>query len=121
MPSPQVGDIYRIEMVQHCAKRFSNFNRAASVTAMLNYLNWPTLEQRGNQSCACFIIIDHLISVHVVPHDHLMQSPKISHIHMQHESFQQIYHQTVEPLPEQNVFSPDFDYFTVRYLSVLLV
>ena len=48
----QVGDINRFEIVQRCAVRFvcNNFNRTASVTAMLNHLNWPTLECRRNQA-----------------------------------------------------------------------
>ena len=48
----QVGDINRLEMAQRHAVRFvcNNFNRTASVTAMLNHLNWPTLERRRNQA-----------------------------------------------------------------------
>ena len=47
-----VGDINRIEMVQRRSARFvnNNFNRTASVTLMLNHLNWPTLELRRNQA-----------------------------------------------------------------------
>ena len=70
-----VGDTNRIEMVQHRSARFvhNNFNRTASVTLMLNYLNWPTLELRRNQAKLhmFYKIINNLISV---PHDHLIQS-----------------------------------------------
>ena len=44
------ADINRTEMVQHRAARFAlnEFSRYASVTRMLNLLEWPTLEQRHN-------------------------------------------------------------------------
>ena len=46
-PLTELGDINRIEIIQLRASRFisKNFNRIASVTAMLNHLNWGTLEQ----------------------------------------------------------------------------
>ena len=71
----QVGDINRLEMVQRRAVRFvcNNFNRTASVTAMLNHLNWPTLERRRNQAKLhmFYKIINNIISI---PYDHLIQS-----------------------------------------------
>ena len=71
----QVGDINRLEMVQCHAARFvsTSFNRTASVTAMLNHLNWPTFEQRRNQAKLhkFYKIINSIISI---PNDHLIQS-----------------------------------------------
>ena len=70
-----VGDTNRIEMVQRHSTRFvhNNFNRTASVTTMLNQLNWCTLELRRNQAKLnmFYKIINNLISV---PHYHLTQS-----------------------------------------------
>ena len=57
-------------MVQRRSARFvhNNFNRTASVTLMLNRLNWPTVELRRNQAKLhmFYKIINNLISV---PHD----------------------------------------------------
>ena len=49
----QVGDINRLEMVQRRAVRFvcNNFNRTASVTAMLNHLNLNVEEIKPNSTC----------------------------------------------------------------------
>ena len=73
MPQLSGPLINRLEMVQHHAVRFvcNNFNRTASVTVMLNYLNWPTLEHRRNQAKLhmFYKIINNIISI---PHDHLI-------------------------------------------------
>ena len=43
--------IHQLEKVQRSAARFvmNDYARYSSVTNMLNYLSWPTLEQRRNQ------------------------------------------------------------------------
>ena len=47
--------ISKIEMVQRRAARWttSNFDRRASVTEMLDKLDWRTLEQRQATACLC--------------------------------------------------------------------
>jgi len=113
-------------MVQRRAARFvnNNFNRTASVTAMLNQLNWPTLEHRRNQAKLCMLykIINNLISV---PHDHLTQSPTTtitrghSIRYTQLAARTNVYLHSFFPstiklwnsLPNEIVFSRDFDCF----------
>ena len=54
--------ISKIEMVQRMAARwtFGNFDNRASVTEMLNKLEWRTLEQRRADACLClFYKIDY--------------------------------------------------------------
>ena len=120
----QDGDINRLEMVQRHAARFvcNNFNRTASVTAMLNHLNWPTLECRRNQAKfhMFYKIINNIISI---SHDHLTQSSTTTHgysmRYMQLAARTNTYLYSFFPstirfwnsLPEEIVFSRDFDCF----------
>ena len=117
----QVGDINRLKMVRHRAARFvcNNFNRTASVTTMLNHLNWPTL---GNQAKLhmFYKIINNIISI---SHDHLIQSSTTTYGHsmryIQLAVRTNTYLYTFFPLtirlwnsqPEEIVFSTDFDCF----------
>ena len=120
----QVGDINRLEMVQRRAARFvcNNFNRTASVTAMLNHLNWPTLECRRNQAKLhmFYKIINNIISI---PYDHLTQSSTTTRGHsmryMQLAARTNTYLYSFFPstirlwnsLSNEIVFSRDFDCF----------
>ena len=119
-----VGDTNRIEMVQRRSARFvhNNFNRTASVTLMLNHLNWPTLELRRNQAKLhmFYKIINNLISV---PHDHLIQSStttrghSVRFIHLPARTntyLHSFFPSTIRlwnTLPEHIVTSPDLDKF----------
>ena len=119
-----VGDINRLEMVQHHAARFvcNNFNRTASVTAMLNHLNWPTLECRRNQAKLhmFYKIINNIISI---SHDHLIQSSTTTRGHsmryIQLAARTNTYSYSFFPstirlwnsLPKEIVFSSNFDCF----------
>jgi len=120
----QVGDTNRIEMVQRRAARFvcNNFHRTASVTAMLNQLNWPTLQHRRNQAKLhmFYKIINDLISV---PHDHLSQTSTTTRGHskryIQLAATSNTYLHSFFPstirlwnsLPEEIALSPNFDCF----------
>ena len=117
----QVEDINRLEMVQRHAARFvcNNFNRTASVTAMLNHLNWPTL---GNQVKLhmFYKTINNIISI---SHDHLIQSSTTTRGHsmryIQLAARTNTYLYSFFPStirlwnsqPEKIVFSTDFDCF----------
>ena len=111
-------------MVQRRAVRFvcNNFNRTASVTAMLNHLNWPTLERRRNQAKLhmFYKIINNIISI---SHDHLIQSSTTTRDHsmrcIQLAARTNTYLYSFFPstirlwnsLPKEIVFSTDFDCF----------
>ena len=62
-------NIYKLEMVQRRAARFvmNNYNRTASVTEMLNSLQWQTLEKRRNNLRASLMykIINDMVDINV--------------------------------------------------------
>ena len=121
----QVGDINRLEMAQRHAVRFvcNNFNRTVSVTAMLNNLNWPTLECRRNQAKLhmFYKIINNIISI---SHDYLIQSStttcghSMRYVQLAARTNTYLYSFSRQPLDsetpylhEEIVVSTDFDCF----------
>ena len=66
--------IQQVEMIQRKAARFifSNYSRFASVTTMLNKLNWQSLEKRRNDLTLAMFhkIINHQVDIHC---NHILQ------------------------------------------------
>ena len=91
------SDINAVEMLQRNAARFvfNNFSRSSSVSNMLAYLGWDTLEQRRNQLTLLMFykIIHKLVEV---PHQHILtKAPastrsgtnKFIHLHSKIDSY----------------------------------
>ena len=105
------------------------FHRTASVTTMLNQLNWPTLQHKRNQAklYMFYKIINNRISV---PHDHLSQTSTTTRGHsmryIQLAARTNTYLQSFFPstirlwnsLPEEIALSPNFDHFKLLIFYV---
>ena len=110
---------------------FATWHRTASVTTMLNQLNWPTLQHRRNQAKLhmFYKIINNLISV---PYDHLSQTSTTTRGHsmryIQLAARTNTYLHSFFPstirlwnsLPEEIALSPNFDRFKLLLDTYLL-
>ena len=65
-------NICKIEMIQRRAARWTldNYSRQASVTEMLNHIDWRSLEQRRNYSRLCLFckIVHGLVAIDLPPY-----------------------------------------------------
>ena len=121
------SNIHKIEMVQRRAARWTldNYSRQASVTEMLNHLDWHSLEQRRNYSWLCLFyrIIYGLVAIDLPPYvKHPTQiSQKNSHPLVYHQIHTRVdyYKYSFYPLaivqwnqlPSQIVLLPTFESF----------
>ena len=65
-------DVAKVESVQHCAARYvkNDFSKESSVTAMLNDLNWDTLQHRRSMANVTMMykITNNLVHVDISTH-----------------------------------------------------
>ena len=82
----QVNQISQIEKIQRKSARFvtGNYSREASVTTMLENLNWPTLQERriGARLNMIYKIVNQLVAIQLPSYIHRRQvASRGSHIH----------------------------------------
>ena len=91
-------NIYKLEMVQRRAARFvmNNYNRTASVTEILNSLQWHTLEKRRNNLRASLMykIINDMTDINVYQQFRPSNTTTRGHHQRFHLSF---YNKIMEP------------------------
>ena len=124
----QKAQTTKIEKVQRAAARYvcNNYDYTSSVTQMIHYLNWNTLEYRRIQSTLLYFykIRNNLV---YVDHNHLLPTRNLNYLIPQSRTQ---YHQNSffsrsirlwNSLPVHIQSSPSLEIFTTRLVTVPLI